>query len=88
MVVCCCYKEVQGVSWEAEFKTDELESEFIIQPESLDGLSECWELSTYTDALGVPHIRLSLTEIQDGEIWEIIHPDEDGVPLETLLPPE
>ena len=73
------------MSWETSFKEDENEMSFIFDPENLDGLSGDWELNTYTDSLGVPHIRLSLVNVPDGEIWEVIHPDEYGVPLETLI---
>ena len=73
------------MSWETGFKADEIGLGFILEPANMDGLSGKWELSTYTDELGVPHVRLSLAAAADGEAWEIIRSGEDGVPLETLL---
>lgn len=71
--------------WETDFKADEIGSGFILEPANMDGLAGKWELSTYNDELGVYHVRLSLEAAPDSEAWEIIKPDEEGVPLETLL---
>ena len=76
------------MSWGNGFKADEIGSRFILEPANMDGLSGKWELSTYSDELGVSHIRLSLAVASDGEAWEIIKPGEDGVPLETILSSE
>lgn len=76
------------MSWETGFKADEIGSGFILEPANMEGLAGKWELSTYTDELGVFHVRLSLEEVPDSKAWEIIEPGEDGVPLETFLSSE
>lgn len=85
-----CYERKGGreVFGETGFKADEIRSAFILDPANMDGLSGKWELSTYSDELGVSHVRLSLAAGSDDEAWEIIKPSEDGVPLETLLSSE
>ena len=76
------------MSWETGFKADEIESGFDLEPANMDGLAGKWELDTYIDELGICHVRLSLGAAQDGEVWEVIRPGEEGVPLEALLPSE
>lgn len=66
----------------------ELGSGFILESANMEGLAGKWELNTYTDELGVFHVRLSLEAAPDGESWEIIRPGEDGIPLETFLSSE
>ena len=76
------------MSWETGFKIDEIESGFVLEPTNMEGLVGKWELDTYIDELGICHVRLSLEAAQDDEVWEVIRPGEEGVPLETLLPSE
>lgn len=76
------------MSWETGFRAEETGWGFILESGNLDGLGGKWELSTYCDELGVPHVRLSLAAAPDDEAWELIGPEEDGVALETLFPPE
>lgn len=78
------------MSWRNSFKADEIGSRlgFILEPANMDGLSDKWELSTYSDDLGVSHVRLDLSRVPDDESWEIIKPVEEGIPLETILSSE